>query len=199
MQTWPSLKIHSWQVLKYFVSLSCKAHCPVFSGAFLTQKQFTCPWKILDSFRMGKYGGVSFSNTNIINEPRHDKTNKMSMCPAKTQISQGIRPVWSVFTVHSLGSYGPKVSSCRQRRHWSDWADLSLRWVHTHFVGFVMSWLISWKVVLLWQTACLVTLVSPVVVCYFASLFNCIIWTILLFEATESLIYNLGQILRLML
>ena len=32
-----------------------------------------------------------------------------------------------------------------QRGLWSDWvdaqADLSLRWVHTHFVGFVMSWL----------------------------------------------------------
>ena len=29
-----------------------------------------------------------------------------------------------------------------QRRHWSDWAnaqaDLSLRWAHSHFVGFVM-------------------------------------------------------------
>ena len=34
-----------------------------------------------------------------------------------------------------------------QRRLWSDWADaqadLSLRWVHTHFVGFVMRRLIS--------------------------------------------------------
>ena len=32
-----------------------------------------------------------------------------------------------------------------QRRLWSDWADaqadLSRRWAHTHFVGFVMSWL----------------------------------------------------------
>ena len=28
-------------------------------------------------------------------EPRHDKTNKMSMRPAKTQISLGIRQVWS--------------------------------------------------------------------------------------------------------
>ena len=27
------------------------------------------------------------------NEPRHDKTNKMSVRPAKTQISLGIRPV----------------------------------------------------------------------------------------------------------
>ena len=25
----------------------------------------------------------------------HDKTNKMTVCPAKTQISLGIRPVWS--------------------------------------------------------------------------------------------------------
>ena len=39
-------------------------------------------------------------------EPRHDKTNKVTVRPAKTQISQ---------------------------------ADLSLRWAHTHFVGFVMS------------------------------------------------------------
>ena len=29
------------------------------------------------------------------NEPQHDKTNKMSVRPAKTQISLGIRPVWS--------------------------------------------------------------------------------------------------------
>ena len=29
------------------------------------------------------------------NEPWHDKTNKMSVRPAKTQISLGIRPVWS--------------------------------------------------------------------------------------------------------
>ena len=28
-------------------------------------------------------------------ESRHDKTNKMSVCPAKIQVSLGIRPVWS--------------------------------------------------------------------------------------------------------
>ena len=31
------------------------------------------------------------------NEPPHDKTNKMSVSPAKTQISLGIHPVWSIF------------------------------------------------------------------------------------------------------
>ena len=33
------------------------------------------------------------------NEPRHGKTKKMNVRPAKTQISLGIRPVWSVFAV----------------------------------------------------------------------------------------------------
>ena len=33
-----------------------------------------------------------------------DKTNNVAVCPAKTQISLGIRPVWSVFTVCSMGS-----------------------------------------------------------------------------------------------
>ena len=28
-------------------------------------------------------------------EPRHDKTNKVSVCPAKIQISLDIRPLWS--------------------------------------------------------------------------------------------------------
>ena len=31
----------------------------------------------------------------IQNEPSRDKTNKVSVRPAKTQISLGIRPVWS--------------------------------------------------------------------------------------------------------
>ena len=32
---------------------------------------------------------------NNRNETQHDKTNEMSVRPAKTQISLGIRPVWS--------------------------------------------------------------------------------------------------------
>ena len=34
-----------------------------------------------------------FVLTKTINEPRHDKTNKRNVRPAKTQISLGIRPV----------------------------------------------------------------------------------------------------------
>ena len=45
-----------------------------------------------------------------------------------------------VFAVHSLGSEGPKLSSCGQQRLWSDradaQADLSLCWAHMPFCRF---------------------------------------------------------------
>ena len=79
-------------------------------------------------------------------EPRHDKTNKISVRPAKTQISLGICPVWSsVFAVPMKKAWVLSYPLSTQRRLWSDLADaqadLSLRWAHSHFVGFVMSWL----------------------------------------------------------
>ena len=37
----------------------------------------------------------SYSHTHSLLEPPCDKTNKMTVRPAKTQISLGIRPVWS--------------------------------------------------------------------------------------------------------
>ena len=40
-------------------------------------------------------------------EPRHDKTNKMSVRPAKTQISLGIRSVWSELRCPHEESLGP--------------------------------------------------------------------------------------------
>ena len=39
-------------------------------------------------------------------EPRHDKTNKMAVRPAKTQISLGIRPVWSESSLSAWRSIG---------------------------------------------------------------------------------------------
>ena len=79
-------------------------------------------------------------------EPQHDKTNKMSVVPAKTQISLGFRPVWSVFAVRMKKPWVLSYPMSAQRRLWSDWADaqadLSVRWAHTRFVVFVMSLLI---------------------------------------------------------
>ena len=39
-------------------------------------------------------------------EPRHDKTNKMAVRPTKTQISLGIRPVWSESSLSAWRSIG---------------------------------------------------------------------------------------------
>ena len=44
-------------------------------------------------WRTSKYDFVSIPLHRVKDEPRHDKTNKMAMRPAKTQISLGIRPV----------------------------------------------------------------------------------------------------------
>ena len=55
----------------------------------------------------------------------------------KTHINLGTWPVWSVLYVRFKDSLGPKPSSSRQRRLWSDWVnaqtDLSLCWMHRSF------------------------------------------------------------------
>ena len=71
-------------------------------------------------------------------EPRHDKTNKIAVRPAKTPPS-----LIKVFAVRMKKPWVLSYPLSAQRRLCSDWADaqvnLSLRWTHTHFV---MSWLI---------------------------------------------------------
>ena len=84
------------------------------------------------SLRWAHRSFVWFFHTSAQNkfaeyEPPHDKTNKMTMRPAKTQISLGTRPVWSE---SSLPGRMPR-----------------LIWVFAgrtcHFVGFGMRRLIS--------------------------------------------------------
>ena len=74
------------------------------------------------------------------------KPTKWHVRPAKTQISLGIRPVWSESSLSAWRKLGSLATLSRQRRLWTDWvdaqADLSLRWAHSHFVGFVVRRLI---------------------------------------------------------
>ena len=76
------------------------------------------------------------------NEPRHDKTNEVTVRPAKTQIRLGE----SVFAVRSVVAKDPSFldadSEDSDQTGRMPKADLSLRWAHTDFVGFVMSRLI---------------------------------------------------------
>ena len=91
-------------------------------------------FKLLFTTIKGSYNFTYYSVScwNLL-EPQLDKTNKMTCGPSED------RSVWAsaqsdqVVDVRSMGSLVPKVSSCGQRRLWSDWADakadLSLRWV----------------------------------------------------------------------
>ena len=72
------------------------------------------------------------------NEPAHDKTNNMACAPSEDSDQPGHPPsLIRVFAVRPIDSEGLKLSSCRQLRLWSDWADaqadLTLRWVHMPF------------------------------------------------------------------
>ena len=70
----------------------------------------------------------------------------MIVHPAKTHISLGIRPVWSESSLCTQWVAKDPSFLHADSEDWSDWADaqadLSLRWAHSHFVGFVMSRLI---------------------------------------------------------
>ena len=94
----------------------------------------------------------------ILFEPPHDKTNKMTVRPAKTQISLGIPPVWSE---SSLSALGPLAT------HWAHSEDSDqtgrmprLIWV---FAGHTATLL-----ALSWRSSFLKILnISP---------FNCMLW-----------------------
>ena len=92
---------------------------------------------------------------NTAFEPPRGKSNKIT-APSEDSDQHGHPPsVIRVFAVRSVGSSGPKLSSCGQRRHWSDWADEYCTdiirlggWVFAgrtgHFVSFVMRRFILW-------------------------------------------------------
>ena len=76
------------------------------------------------------------------------QNQQCSCAPSKDSDQPGHPPsLIRVFAVHMKKAWVLSYPLSAQRRLWSDWvdaqADLSLRWAHTHFVGFVMSWLIS--------------------------------------------------------
>ena len=78
-----------------------------------------------------------FAHTII--EPPHDKTNKMTVCPAKTQISLGIRPVWSESSL--CAQWIAKDPSLLH----ADREDSCLPWVHMPFCWFCHEAAHIWK------------------------------------------------------
>ena len=65
-------------------------------------------------------------------EPRHDKTNDVSVCPAKTEISLGIRPFWSESSLSAWRKLGFLATQWAQAKTLirlggcPDWSESSL-------------------------------------------------------------------------
>ena len=77
-------------------------------------------------------------------EPPHDKTNKVACAPSEDSDQPGHPPsLIRIFAVRMKKAWVLSYPLSAQWRLWSDWADAqadrSLRWEHSHFVGFVMS------------------------------------------------------------
>ena len=76
------------------------------------------------------------------------RQNQQNECAPSEDSDQPRHPpsLIRVFAVRMKKPWILSYPMSAQRRRWSDWADaqadLSLCWAHTHFVGFVMSWLI---------------------------------------------------------
>ena len=111
--------------------------------------------------------------SNCTYEPRHDKTNKMTVRPAKTHISLGIHPVWSesslsawrklwFLVTHWAHSKDSDQTGRMPRLIWVfaghtyillvlscrgsyEHADLHLRCSHMAQTDFLMTWLITIK------------------------------------------------------
>ena len=113
----------------------------------------TCEQKPIFLFAInGLYGQVRLyrfthcmtNNQCHTYEPPHDKTNKMTVCPAclpKTQIGLSICPVWSESSLCAQWIAKDPSFLHADSEDWSDWrdarADLSLRWVHMSVCWFL--------------------------------------------------------------
>ena len=89
------------------------------------------------------------------------KPTKWHVHPAKTQISLGFCPVWSESSLPAWRKLGSLATHCVHSEDWSNWADaqanLSLRWAHSHIVGFVMLQprrTLSRSILALWSQHC---------------------------------------------
>ena len=76
-------------------------------------------------------------------EPPRDKTNEVARTPSENSDQPGHPPsLIRVFADRMRKAWVLSYPLSAQRSLWSDWADaqadLSLRWAHSNFVGFVM-------------------------------------------------------------
>ena len=102
--------------MQHFSFIACTAFWSRCCDVGMTNKHFDRTFKIYI-----EYGNIPLSERSdnlskccvfkvhqyIINEPRHDKINKVTVRPTKTQISLDIRPVWSESSLSAWRKLGP--------------------------------------------------------------------------------------------
>ena len=112
---------------------------------------YSCWQKTRDAFREIASENISCCLDSITFEPPHVKTNKMTVCPAKTKISLGIRPVWSQPSLcaqwvvkdpsflHADSEYSDQtwlIWSTLKTASTAKLVHLSITWMHTIFNSF---------------------------------------------------------------
>ena len=106
---------------------------------YLVVKVFTVICQELKVFSSTTYITHNWWRKNRIIEPPHDKTNKMIVCPAKTKISLGERPVWSESSLCAqwvakdpsflhADSGDPDQTRQMPRLIWVRWGHMSFCW-----------------------------------------------------------------------
>ena len=92
----------------------------------------------------------------LLNEQMHDETNKWPVRPAKTQLSLGIRPVWSESSLGAWRNLGALASHLAHSED-SDQSGrmprlISLCWAHMSFCWFchAAAQIILWELLVLW-------------------------------------------------
>ena len=123
-----------------------------------------------------KYNFISQRATAIVAEIRNRKTiwaatgqnQQNKYAPSEDSDQSLIR----VFAVRRKKPWILIYQLNAQRRLWSDWADaqanLSLRWAHTHFVGFVISWLIyTFRIKVVVFQSNYLSRNTPCIICWF--------------------------------
>ena len=120
-----SIHLHSSVHPSIFPSISIhlSIHPSVWSVYFLCLSVCLCPSNCSADFLC-----MYFNLSCIVTKP-----TKWHVRPSKTQISLGIRPIWSrVFTVRLKKAWVLSYPLSAQQRLWSEWADaqadLSLHW-----------------------------------------------------------------------
>ena len=79
----------------------------------------------------------TINGLSFLSELPHDKTNKMTLRPAKTWISLGIRAVWWESSLSAWRKLGSLATHCTHSED-SAQTDLSLRWAHMPFCCFCL-------------------------------------------------------------